>query len=196
MPTSLTVPQVYNLTLDLIGEHPVLAGATDPYSLWLNRNFTPTVERLIRSYNWNFAREFAELSEDASAPTHEWDHRYKLPDNWLRVLPPREGGYRDGRPLDYEIAGQYIYVNWTAPLKLRGLVMVPEPGRWDALFAAVVQYDMALGMAHKFTGKVSYLDRLARLRADAITLAESVEAFEGELPPIDDFDIIRVRSES
>lgn len=193
MATSLTVNQVYNLAIDLIGETPGLPGQSTPYTRFLERNYDPTVERLIRSYDWNFARTSAVLEVDATTPDFEWGYRFRIPSGWLRVLPPREGGYRNGRPMDHEVSGDYIYTNIGGPLKVRGLLAIREPGRWDAMFAGVVQYDLALQMAHKFTGKVSYVDRLTRARYDAVNDAKDVGAIEGDLPEIDDLDIIRNR---
>lgn len=48
-------------------------------------------------------------------------------------------------------------------------------------------------MAHRFTGKGSFVDRAQKMAIDAMELAERANAFRGSLQPVDEYDIIRSR---
>lgn len=194
MPTSATRVTVCNMALDVIAEAPI-ATLTDTtaYARWLNRNFVPTVEATLREQPWNFACELFLVSADPGRPPFRWRYRYALPPGWLRVLPITEDGSRHARQLPMEIKGNWLMTNKPAPCPVECVMNVQEPGQWDSLFVALVAARLAGGMAHRFTGKSSYVDRANQLAQNALDTAEQVNAFEGSLQPLDQFDIIRAR---
>ena len=70
---------------------------------------------------------------------------------------------------------------------------VQEPGQWDSLFVTLIAARLAAGMAHRFTGKGSFVDRANQIAQNALDLAEEINAFEGTPQPADQYDIIRAR---
>lgn len=194
MPTSATRVTVCNMALDIIVEAPI-ATLTDTtaYARWLNRNFAPTVEATLREQPWNFACELFKLSADPGPPAFRWRHRYALPPGWLRVLPITEDGSRYGRPLPMEIKGNWLMTNRHSPCPAECVMNVQEPGQWDSLFVTLIAARLAAGMAHRFTGKGSFVDRANQIAQNALDLAEEINAFEGTPQPADQYDIIRAR---
>lgn len=194
MPTSATRVTVCNMALDIIVEAPIatLTDAT-PYARWLNRNFSPIVEATLREQPWNFACELFMLSADPGAPAFRWSHRYALPPGWLRVLPITEDGSRYGRQLPFEIKSNWLMTNRGAPCPVECVMNNQEPGEWDSLFVSLIAARLAAGMAHRFTGKGSFVDRAQKMAIDALETAEQTNAFEGSLQPVDEYDIIRAR---
>jgi hypothetical protein len=197
MPTSQTKLTVWNLALDIVRETALQSPTQDaPTARWLERNYSHAVETTLRSYVWGFAKEKVALPADATAPAFGWSYRYKLPPGTIRVLPIRENGARLGRPVAYEIVGDYIETNHGAPLNITVIKDVSaNPGRWDALFVEIVRCKLALGMANKFTGKAQFVDRAQRMLVEAQERAEQIEAFESPAEPTEEFDILRVRGE-
>lgn len=194
MPTSYTRVTVANRALDFISEYPI-ATLTDsnPYARWINRNFTPTVEATLRQQPWNFACEYFELNADPVAPAFRWRYRYALPPGWLRVLPPTYDGNRRGRLLAHTVKSNYLYMDESGPRPVECVMNRQEPGEWDALFAELIAARLALGMAHRFTGKTSFVEQCRQLVADAQSSAEEINNLEGFEDHIEQHDIIRVR---
>lgn len=194
MPTSHTLVTIANRALDFISEFPISTLADEsPYARWINRNFSHTAEMSLRQQPWNFACELVSLNAAPDRPAHRWRYRYDLPPGWLRVLPPTWDGNRNGRPLNYEVKRDGLFMNEAGPRPVEIVFNVQEPGHWDPLFAELVAARLALGMAHRFTGKNSFVEQCRMLAQEALDAAAEINAFEGSLDPVEQHDIIRVR---
>src|SRR5690606_22825195 len=147
----------------------------------MNRNLPRIVEGALREQPWNFAIEFHELHAEPSAPAFRWRYRYGLPPGWLRVLTPTVDGYRTSRALAYEVKGNKLYMNDIGPRPVEIVMNVQNPGEWDPLFVQLIAARLANAMAHRFTGKASFVDMTARMAAQAFDTAEEVNSFEGTL---------------
>lgn len=197
MPTSLTPVTIYNMALDIVVEAPITNVADNsPYARWLNRNFAPTVEAALRQNVWNFATELFVLSKDVVKPGFRWRYQYELPPGWLRVLPLTYNGERGGQPIPHEVKRNKLMTNASSPLRVELVMNVQDPGEWDPLFATMIAARLATGMAHRFTGKSSFVEQARNMAADAMEQAEVTNAFEGSLQPVEQFDIIRARGGS
>lgn len=197
MPTSHTLVTIANRALDFISEFPISTLMDDsPYARWINRNFSHTVEMSLRQQPWNFAVETWELNRDPVDPiVRKWKRRYGLPNGWLRVLPLTYEGERYGQPIPHEVRGDFLYVAVATdrPLPVDIVMNVQDPGKWDALFAEVIAARLALGMAHRFTGKNSFVETCRALAQEALDAAAEINAFEGSMEPVEQHDVIRVR---
>lgn len=197
MPTSQTPVTIYNMALDIVVEAPISTIADNsPYARWLNRNFVPTVEAALRQNPWNFAVEAFELSADTVRPNFRWRRQFALPPGWLRVLPLSYRGDRGGAPIPHEVKRNKLLTNADAPLRVELVMNVQDPGEWDPLFATMIAARLAAGLAHRFTGKTTFLDRAEKIAADAFETAAEINAFEGSYEPAEQFDIIRVRGDT
>lgn len=195
MPTAHTVTTLYNMALDYIGEFPVSSPSdTGPYARWLNRNFSHYVQMALREEPWNFAIEMHELTPDVTEPDYRWDYSYTLPAGWLRVLGPTYLGERGGEVVSHQIIGNAILTNVGTSLPVEIVMDVQAPGEWDPLFAGMIAARLAYGMAHRFTAKASYAALAKETAADFKEQAAAINAFEGSLEPIEQFDILRARA--
>lgn len=194
MPSVHTVTSIYNMALDMIAEHPVAStGDNSPYARWLNRNYTPYVRAALRENPWNFACDYFELNAIEGGGNWRWRYAYDLPNGWIRVLQPTYDGHRNGRALKYEVKRNRLLMNDGPSRRVEIIMDVQNPGEWDDLFAMMIAARLANAMAHRFTGKASYVDLTARAAAQAFDAAELANAFEGSADEIDQFDIIRAR---
>ena len=195
MPTAHTLETVCNASLDIVGERPIASLLDDRAEVrWFARNYPHYVQTALRQNVWNFACELWSLNADITAPPYRWKYRYSLPNGWLRVLPPTFEGARSGTPIPHEVKGNFVLTDQAASLPVELVMDKQQPGEWDALFASMVSARLAYGMAHAFTRKASYVQLAKQMAQDAYDVAEQANAFEGNVAPIEQHDIIRVRS--
>lgn len=194
MPTSQTRTTVCNLALDLVAELPMSASTDDrPEVRWLNRNFDHTVETALRANLWSFAIEYHELDADGGFEGNSrWRYRYSMPNGALRLIPPTQGGKRGYPPVPYELRGNKIFFG-SDPLYADFVMNITNPGEWDPLFVEVIRCSLAVGMAHRFTRKTSFLQLAMQLKQEALEVAEATNAFEAGVEQIEAYDIIRAR---
>lgn len=196
MPTSHTLVTIANRALDVIAENPISTlQDNNVYARWINRNYSFTVEAALRQQPWNFAVELHELNPDPVNPSFRWLRRFALPPGWLRVIAPTYDGSRYGRPLDYEVKRNFVYMNETTPRRVELVMNIQDPGEWDPLFAELIAARLATGMAYRFTAKKSYVDVAKQTAQEALDTAVEINAFEGSAEPIEQYDIIRIRGE-
>jgi len=62
-----------------------LAVQTGNEGVMANLHYEQTRDALLRSFEWPFASDRATLAQDTKAPDFDWDHQYKLPEDFLRL---------------------------------------------------------------------------------------------------------------
>lgn len=165
-----------------------------PEVRWLNRNWQPYREMMIRSKLWQFAKEEHELNADGTyTATNRWSYRYTFPNNALRLIPPNRYGKQGDLPVRYEVRGNQIYSNWAAPFYVQFIMDKSDPAEWDPIFAHLMKLTLAEGMANRFTRKNSYLQLIREQKSEALHVAEETEAFETGTDEAAVHDIIEVR---
>ncbi len=189
-----TKVEVFNLAIDIVKDT-ALQTPDDPRptARWHDRNYAHTVRSVLRTYIWNFAKEYVSIPEEATAPPHTWSHAYAKPTGFIRLLPPRLYGNRYGSPVPHEVVGDLIYTNATAPFRATIIKDQQDPATWDPLFTEIVRCQLALGMANKFTNKNKFIELASQMLSRAIEKAEEIETLEGSPEPVEQFDILRVR---
>jgi hypothetical protein len=105
--------------------------------------YAQTRDALLRSYNWNFAKAQAVLSEDTMSPAFHWDHAYILPSDFLRLVQVRHGE-------DYEIQGKRLLTDRDSA-HIEYIRLVDDPTQFDALFTEVFILKLALRLAGGLT---------------------------------------------
>lgn len=194
MATSHTELTIYNRALDIITEYPLNTMLDDNVFIrYLRRNFAHTVEASLRQQPWNFACRFWLPVANAEKPLMRWNHAFKLPNGCLRVLAPTVDGLRNGRVMAWAVQGNNLLMNDVPTKGVEYVADVQNPGEWDALFADLIAARLAVGMAHRFTAKNSFLDRAQQMAEDAYEQAELINTFEGSVQQPDEHDIIRAR---
>lgn len=195
MPSTLTKSGIWNLALDTIREAPVQDQLANSAPIkWLTRNYDHARDVLLRSYVWNFALEPFELNELTADGSWlgGWDHKYQLPNNWLRVLNVNEDGERNGRIVPFKVAGNILYSNHST-IRVWLVMRKTNEGDFDPLFAEALGAKLALGMANKFTAKNKYIELAGNMLSNAVAKAEEIDTFEGSAEPIANYAIIDAR---
>lgn len=171
---------VYNMALDMLEEGPVTAPSEDSRAArLLSRNYAQTRDEVLRAHPWNFALTRTKLPALAEAPAFGWLRAFQLPSDCLRVLPiVRDGGF-EARPIAHEIEGSQVLTDEPAPLAIRYIRSVSDPGRFDALFARALAARLAVYVGHVITGKQSYIERVGRIYSETLAEARRIDSLEG-----------------
>ena len=138
---------ICNLALGRMGEKTVTtteitdnSGVIAPHC---NRNYEQTRDALLRSLDWRFASDRAEL-EEADTPDFEWDYAFDLPDDFLAM----KSIYDDNEPNHvygnhYELEGKLLLTNEDA-CEIKYIKQVEDVTLFDPLFVEVLVLSLAL----------------------------------------------------
>ena len=106
---------------------------------------------VLRSWLWKFALTRVALTNPEVAEGTDWKWKYTLPPDCLDIVP-------QDTPLDdvefVEEAGTLL-CDLEAPLWLRYVRQVTDPGQWDPAFAEVLSWKLALEMQPELAPEVS-----------------------------------------
>ena len=194
MPSSLAEIDVWNMALDMLHEAPVSAPTGDTaVRLWFTRNYAQVRDSELRKFAWNFALARITIAASVDAPAWRWSYKYDLPGDCLRMMPLRENGALNGTLLSYELEGDAILTNQSAPIKLRYIKRIETVGLWDALFVDVVAARLASKMAHWLTGKASFAQVADQSYRQTLQEARRIDAIEQFQENLDQNNVIRVR---
>lgn len=175
----LTDIQICNLALQKIG-HPSILALTENSKAAREcaKAYAPMRDKLLRSYEWNFARARVALPSngDVTVP-FGFTLAYRLPADYLRVID-----VVDADADDYAIEGKHILTDLAAPLKLIYVRRAAE-GDFDAQFVNCLAYEVAIAvceaMTQSATKKQALQDEYYRLeKPDALDVDASEAANE------------------
>lgn len=153
--------EVWNGALDYIEEQPVSSDQDTSFSArWLARNYPQKRDYMLGRYLWKFARKRVILAPETAAPAWEWLYAYRLPADCIRLVPPTYDGSWNGTPIPFEEEEGLLLCDQPTSLRLRYVARIDEEGLWSNDFVAVMELYLALCMAHRITGKQSFVERL------------------------------------
>ncbi|MDO9534776.1 MAG: hypothetical protein Q7J85_05470, partial [Bacillota bacterium] len=114
---------------------------TDNNAIKCRAIYENTRDALLRSYEWNFAIERAELAQLATTPVYGFDYEYTLPTSpyCLRVLEMESG-------TSFEIEGRKLLTN-EDECKIKYIKRIVNPAQLDALFITVMVDSLAAQLA-------------------------------------------------
>jgi hypothetical protein len=177
MPSQRSRIDVWNGALDMIEEQPLSSDQDTSFSgRWLQRNYAQKRDYMLGRYYWKFARKRVVLAPDTVTPAWDWQYRYLLPADCIRIVPPTYDGSWNGTPIPYEEEEGYLLCDQPTSLRLRYVARIEEEGLWSNDFVAVMELYLALTMAHRMTGKQSFVERLKQDLTDTINEVKSVAA--------------------
>jgi hypothetical protein len=139
-----------------------------------------TVRRAeLRRHPWSFAMKRAALPALSSPPAWGYSTAFQLPADFLRVVQvndfyvsPSETDYRTMDDSPYAIEGGTLLASFPAPLKVRYVADIADPGAFDAMFvealAAKLAYEACEGITQANEKKnVASEDYKAAIKAAA-----------------------------
>jgi hypothetical protein len=106
---------------------------------------------VLRSWKWRFALNRVALTNPEAAEGTDWTWRYTLPPDCLEVFP--EDTHLDD--VEFVIEADRLLCDLEAPLWLRYVRQVTDPGQWDPAFAEVLGWKLAMEMQPELAPEMS-----------------------------------------
>lgn len=150
--------ELVNLALTNLGKDPITSIDEATSTAATVKSVLRVVRRaILEDQYWFFAREFASLPADATAPENpEFTARYKLPSDFVRLWYKSE---QEDYP--HVIQGSFLETDAGAPLNLVYVKDVPQLERWPEQVGMVFAASLAVNTCMRLTGS-------RRLREDMV----------------------------
>lgn len=160
----------------------------------MNLIYDSVRDELLEAFPWKMARTRLKIAAMTDAPAFGWLYQYALPNDCLKMLPLRENGAFEGKPVPYDMESlvtdpdnpetsrvRVILTNCRGPLPVRYIGRVTDTSQFTPLFVTALVARMAVRMAHGLTGKQSYVDRLQAIYKQAIMEAHQSDDVQGTI---------------
>lgn len=169
--------EIANRALDAIGARIITSFEDDTREAGLCRRYYPQLrDAILRSHPWNCAIKRAALAASPTAPTFGWERSFPLPTDCLRVLSV--DGDEDTLG-NWQVEGRSILTNLSAPLNIRYIFRVTEPGLLDPALVSAIAARLAMELAMPLAGSLPMRQQMQREYVDRIREARSVDGQEG-----------------
>jgi hypothetical protein len=145
----------------------------------------------LRSHRWKFSITRASLPALSSVPASgPYTQQFQLPSNCLRVLEVGDSwpgidlsDYRSGPTTDdYQVEGQMVLCNLPAPLSIRYVQQITDPGLFDACFSKAFAAKLAFTCCLRITESDARKRDCAMAYKQALLDGIRANAMEG--PPV------------
>lgn len=180
---------IVNLALTLLGEERI-SSIDDDVKPAREAKAVYDIARdaALAGYDWAFAFDRASLSALADAPAFEYSLQYQLPSDCLRLRYVGDHyvgidmtDYRGAPTEEFTIEGRKILTNLSAPLHIKYVTRVTDPGQYSANFVAAFGAKLATYLAEPITQSDTKRDRAEAQFKTEISLAVRANAIQ--LPP-------------
>lgn len=169
---------ICNLALDHLNVAPIttITNPTDKIGKICERWYDNTRKACLRMHTWNFAKKKVTVAKDATAPTHTYTARYKLPSDYIRILSIGEYNHYK----DYDIQEGYLLLNETSTGSLKFSYVFDQKAveKFDPLFVELVALEMAYNISFPVTGHLGMKNTLRAERDEKRREAFTVDGQE------------------
>lgn len=142
----------------------------------------------LRSRVWNFAVRRVSLPRLATVPAFGFAYEYQIPSESLRLIQVAElwnwwglEDYVTSSTAEFQVEGRKILTNHNAPLPIRYIERIDDPGLYDALFVESFACRLAIEACERITQSNTKLQALEQQYKENIRMAVRVDAIEN--PP-------------
>lgn len=167
--------KICNDALLLLGEKPIdtMDEESDTAAL-CNGLYIPTLESVLRSHMWNFAKKRIILSPLEEKPVFGFQNKFLMPSDWIRTISISE------YPNHYEIEAGHILAD-SNEVRLHYIFRNENISTWDSAFKEVVVLTLAAKMAVPVTQSAAFAQDLQSQARQALRSAKSING--QETPP-------------
>lgn len=174
---AVSLTNVANMAMALIGQERIVRLDADASKqARLANEMLPQVrDACLVRHPWNFAIRRASLPALAAAPTSGFSKQYQLPGDCLRVLTL----VADNPHEPFQVEGTAILCDLPAPLGIRYIRQVADPGLWSPLFVDLVATELAARLCVPLSADQQNRAALTQQVAELERRARSADAAEG-----------------
>lgn len=178
---------IANRALSKLGEDRILLLTDDnKRARTLNQMFDDVLDAELRRYRWKFTITRAELPALADAPAWGYQYQYPLPSDYLALVQVNDFYVRSGTQVAlWSVESGNILTNIEAPLKVRYVKRVTNPGLFDPMFCEALACKLAMEACETLTQSETKFSRMAEMYKSAMLDAQRQDAIENppdELP--------------
>lgn len=131
----------------------------------------------LRENVWKFAIKRASLAADAAVPIFGKARYFPLPGDFIR-LAPNEATYSSPTHRDWEIEGNKIVTDDTAPLPIRYVSSSITESDMDTLFAEYLSIELAIACCEQITNSNTKIQNLFVLKKEIMSRAKKTNSIE------------------
>lgn len=154
----------------------------------LNSLYDTCRDAELRAHVWNFAVRRASLPRLATVPEFGYAFQYQLPAESLRLIQVGEWwhwwgnqDYVTGSTSVFSVEGRMILTDFNAPLRIRYIERVDDPGLYDSMFIEAFACRLALESCERITQSNTKLQSIQQQYDASIRAAVKIDAIEN--PP-------------
>jgi hypothetical protein len=179
---------IANRALSKLGEDRILLLTDDSKpARTINQMFDDVLDSELRKSRWNFSISRTSLSALVAAPAWGYKYQYPLPSDFLALVQVGEYYVRAGSALRalWSVEAGSILTDMTAPLKIRYVQRVSNPGAFDPMFAETLACRLAMEACETLTQSETKFNRVAEQYKASLMDAlrqDSIENPPDELP--------------
>lgn len=186
--------EICNLALTRIGTGTIVSFEQNAKAASLcNLHYPRSRNACLRAHPWNFAIKKANLAASATAPTFEFERKFSLPTDCLRVIRtnweasgsvgtaiygfPGENGYA-GETVPYRINGRFLETNATEAM-IEYVAEITDTNQFDELFVDLLAQRIAAEICMALTDNASATKQMWDIYAVKLAEARLTDAMEG-----------------
>jgi hypothetical protein len=181
--------EVCNGALTILGASTIITlEDEDPKATVLKLRYGPVRDAELRRHRWRFSLTRASLAADVTAPLYGFARQFPLPADCLRVVQigayhigPNLSDYQTADGAAYSLEGRQILSDLAAPLSIRYIRRVTDPGLFDSSFSEAFAARLAYECCERITASTS--KRVEAREAYMMALREAITANALESPP-------------
>lgn len=181
---AITSTDIVNLAATHLGERRYADPFTDtsPTAELLSFRYDFSRREVLRSHTWGAAKVDISLSADATAPTHTWARRFLVPQDSLRLVNIGNTDLEDLHYREWELKGQYIHTDLTAPLKITYIQDITDTSLFDALLVESIALHLASTCATAITDDKGLAEGLYSLYERKVEEAKFTDSLQRRRP--------------
>ncbi|MDD1499616.1 hypothetical protein PVA19_14425 [Agrobacterium sp. CNPSo 3708] len=142
-------------------------------------HYALTRDRLLQSYEWEFAKTMVDLAEVANPRPERWRHAYARPQNCLKPLRivPAVLLPGDADDVAYHATEGLIFCD-QSPAKLEFVRQFDDPARYPPLFEEALSWALSAKIAISLTSDQSTRKDAYQIAASSFEAAKEADADE------------------
>lgn len=181
--------QIVNRALQKLGATRISSMTQNhPNARSMSAAYDPVRRKLLRSYQWSFAKKRASVPALSTQTVFGGLYQYPVPTDFIQLLRSNLPDGPFGRN-DWEIENGNIITSDGSPLQFRYIADITDPGQFDPYFAEALACVLAYECCDEITGSVEKRQMLQKDMQAVLREARYANAFErdADVPNEDDW---------
>jgi hypothetical protein len=138
----------------------------------MNRVYERVRDDLLYSHPWNFAITRVAVAADATEPIYDWDNRFALPADCLRVI-----GTDLDNPQEWQVEGRFIVAN-AEELNIKYIAKIADVTKYSPGFVETLASKLAYDVCYTLVQSVTLRAQLKEEYLQALRTARTFDAQE------------------